>query len=221
MTTQLKSIAMLCLYCYTTVAVAQSKLTLSTGISNHLSASNDSLFFAKKQGLNLQLNAAHYWGRLGLGIKAGYNKHSNTNTLTPPNIPIDARTNDVTGNGTQSTYVLIGPELCLCYRKLKLMPTIKLGIASTSADSSAIGIRAFNGQARQYKATIASQSSFAYNVGTILAYKVHQHVGIGLTIDYISHKVKHTLSDYRSAAAKLLTQPRRVLNTNLGIYFTF
>ena len=210
---------LLCVLC----THAQLKLTTTGGISNTIGNKPDSLFFAKKTGSNLQLNAAYYWGRLALGLKLGtakYKPTANLTNITPPNLPNRL---SATANGIRNTYFLLGPEICLCYRQIKIMPNIKLGIMHTVADSTIIKLESINGTPRKYSTGLANANSFAYNVGVNIAVKISNTIGIATNLDYMAYKLKATLTDTRSSTnpTRPINQPRQYFNAGLGIYVTF
>jgi hypothetical protein len=202
---------------------AQWKLTTTSGLSQSVSSKPDSLLFAKKTGFLAQVNVAHYWGRIGLGLKGGtvsskaIDGFANTK---PPAIPDSIVRLGQRGGGVQSTYALIGVELCLCYKQLKIMPNIKVGVVSSKTDSTKIILESQPGIVRRYDIGGSRQSSFGWNVGVNIVYKVTNHFGIALSADYLSYKVQTTLRDFRTPAIiKNIKQPRRLVNLGLGVYY--
>jgi hypothetical protein len=205
---------------------AQLKITLSGGLSNSLAAKPDSLFFAKKNSPQLKLNTAYYWGRLGLGTTISSNTNTSSSgagTANPPSIPDTVRVAagiDTKQGKVSTTIIAIGPEICLCYKKLKIMPSIKVGVAILKTTDTKLLLRPFNGAVRKYETTLESRNSLVVGLATTVAYKLSSTVGVALAVDYWNYKIKAYLADYRAGNnTKKIAQPKSILNAGLGLYF--
>ncbi len=208
----------------TNTITAQFKLSSSFGLSNKMQNTTDSTQFGKKTGRHIQLNAAYYIGRVGVGINVANVQHNaikNFENTDVPNFGTQAIKGSVNSGGIKAIVATIGPELCLCYKKLKIIPTIKIGLAFLKNDTTKIVFENIATAAR-YNITPETNSSIAIQAGTIIAFKVSRHLGIAFNSMLTGYNIKQLVVDSRTGTTpKSITQPNRLLHAGLGAYYNF
>lgn len=205
------------------LSFSQFKLYTSGGISTSLNNKPDSINFANSNGVFININPSYYWGKLGLGLKTGvinYAAQQDFGTVKPPQID-SFRLKQTKGGGLQSALILLGPEICICYEKIRITPTIKAGIVVNSMQETEIVMEQVAFQ-RFYNSELNKPTSFALNAGANLAYKLSKKIAVAFNIDYVGYKVNTNLRDYRNGSTiKNILQPRKLLNMGLGFNANF
>jgi hypothetical protein len=200
-------------------AQAQLKVSLSGGFSSNTKHKTDSVFFSNAMGLFSQLNASYSWGRVGLGVKGATINHNPKKELTGDALPaLDTlRNRKSSGGGVRSNALMIGPEICLCSKNIKITPAIKIGALFHKADSAKITGEL---QQQKYVSQIDDKTSFGVNPSVTVAYKFNRVIGISFHLDYWRYNIKTKITDFRRGLNNpiLTKQPQRLFNTGLGLY---
>ncbi len=203
---------------------AQFKLSSSFGTSQKAGKNIDSTQFGNKSGSHFQINAAYYSGRLGIGVNVAKIQHNPLKTLqgiTAPTFNNQIKLSGVEGGGINTTLITIGPELCLCYKKIKIMPTIKAGFAFLKNDTTKLFFETIATGAK-YNITPENNNSLVIQGGIIAAYKINRHLGIAFNGMIARYNAKQSLLDSRSGTTtKSIIQPNKLLNAGLGAYYNF
>jgi hypothetical protein len=211
-----------------TGAVAQFKATLSGGPSPLLhNKSSDTLFFISK-AYHYQVKLAWYQGRVGWTVQMGQLKQQHNKELPAPKERDFLRNTEILGyegSDITSTYVVAGPELCICAPKIKIVPAIRAGIAFHRSDSVKITTPLPGTVLRGtgYGNTVSSGSSFVFSPGLSIYYKVVKQFGLGFHLDWLRFNQKIDNRDFRRGLTNTntITQKKSFFNTGFGFTYIF
>lgn len=219
------------LFTCSTVTNAQFKLNISAGVGNNLNAKNDSSSFAKTNGSALSIKPTYYWGRLGLGLDLGIMKNVAGNIdeiANRLNVDTSASVNGISGGGVSTRSALIGPELCICFKKLSIIPSIRVGVIRTKIDSVnlRLGRTVQSAFDKRYQAGAQTSTDFATQSGLLIGYKLNKHLSVNLNGAYNVFKPTFQIVDFRSSAAAVpralpVRQSYNFLRLATGITYSF
>jgi hypothetical protein len=221
-----------CLLTIVLLSRAQLRISVHSGTSTSLiSNKQDSVFFGRS-AIHVQTNIAYYSGRLGWGITTGLLKQKGKNPLTgsaPPAFLDSSIQQKLVseGGGLTATYILAGPELCMCNQKIKITPTVKFGLVKLSAPD--VKISRQEGALTPillYGNKLSSTSSFAWMTGIGIHYLVTPQIGIGIQTSYMHFSLKADNRDFRRGNsvgnnAITLKQQKSFLNIGGGVLYRF
>lgn len=223
------SILLLLLICNS--VQAQLKLNIAGGINNNTNSNNDSTSFASRTGTAFSVKPSYHWGRVGIGAELGIAKHLGGNideVRNRLNVDTTARVNGIQGGGVATMSALVGPELCVCFKKIRIIPTIRVGVVSTNVKATTLqlGRAGAQGVDKQYRLAEQSTTDFATQAGLSVGYKISDKIAINLNGGFTSYKATFQVVDFRTSTtfpvtAKPVLQSYNFLKLATGITYSF
>jgi hypothetical protein len=225
------SILVVILVSFSIASKAQLRFAFNGSSSSNLKSKVDSTSVANKNGTAFSINAAYAWGRLSLGSKLQLSNHTAAPVddlqrlaLVSPSTISELKN----GGGLKTTSFLLGPELCMCYKKLRFLPTYKIGVVQSKADSSTLEIRGTPQVGnKQYKINQHNATNLIQETGFTLGYKVSNHISINSSALFSWFKTKYIINDYRNISTtnalgvKTVQQQYQFLQLGGGIAYHF
>ncbi len=212
---------MLCCMLLCISASAQWRLQVQSGPAFSLRrADKDQIFYAEKSGKHAQLRGAYYWGHLGLGMAVGFQKFDvRDNIESLPGLPqiVDL---SISGSGLQAVSFLAGPEFCFaCGDKFKFNLGFRGGVTVVNKNAFV----ASDAARAVFSNAISSKAPFTFNTGIAAHYFFKPHLGLGLSADYQTFKVKalNAANTGGISSNRSLQSSVQVMNTGLSLTYKF
>lgn len=203
------------LICYSSF-FAQFKFNTAGLVSNR-GGGTDKAFYSKQTGTAVLINAAFYFGRIGIGAKGVITKHD-VGYEKPPKVDSFSATS-ITGGGQTANTIAFGPEICLCKSNIKITPSIKFGITKAKVTDTRVSVVA-QGVERIIETKPQNGINFTTNPSVTLAYKFSKKWGISVNLDHLVYSIPYQLSDFRINAGQFQKKEvkRNITNIGLGVY---
>ncbi len=215
------------------IVQAQFKLGVSGGNNRILNSQNDTISFAKANGTAFGFKPSYAWGRVAFtgNIQISNNnvdpEGSESNRLA---LDTPTRTLTISGvSGLSTTMLTFGPEICFCYNKLRIVPSLKYGVTITKIKGSRKTFQGSQGfQGRFYEVFDQTINSPTLQTGVTVGYKITCNISVSLTTDFSTYKDQFTVIDNRrplptipDGVRREVTQSYKTLTTQVGLTYHF
>lgn len=209
----------------TFLLTAQFKLNVNGGISNNLNAQNDSVGLAAKNGTSFAIKPSYSFGRVAIATNIGVTNHGGIDAATAlQRVTLDTgfRAPNTPNSGISNVSVFTGPELCICFKNIKIIPSVKVGFIQTKIKEYTLDFPRPNGGGLAYTAASQTSTDFGTQTGLQLGYKINKHVSIGLQSELTNYTTTFNVRDSRlGTTPRPKEQKYNFLKLGAGVTYSF